>query len=137
MSNIWSNVGADIAPRGDEWLYRRGEEIRGPVTKDVIVKRIKDGELDLKVLVAREGGDFHPIAQVKAFEPHLDEIKKAIRKRNAGKVRNVILAGLALLVVAGAGSSGWRCRTSHRGGVPLRCVHGRSACGPDSDFGTN
>lgn len=106
MSNVWSNVGADIAPRGDEWLYRCGEEIRGPLAKDVIVQRLIKGELDMKLLVAREGGEFHPIAQVKAFEPYLEEVNKAIKARNAGKTRVAALVGLVVLLIAGAGA-GW------------------------------
>src|SRR5262245_5308873 len=100
MSNIWSNVGgADLPTRGEEWLYRQGPEIRGPVPKQVIVDKLVKGELTIKSMVAREGGDFHPLAEIAAFSQHLEDVKSALKKRAASKARRVIL--LALLILGG------------------------------------
>ena len=55
-----------------------------------IVDSLVDGTIDLKTPVAREGGDFFPIAKVAAFEDALPQIKKANKKRNAKKVMRLL-----------------------------------------------
>lgn len=107
MSDIWSNLGADVAaPQSKGWLYRHKEQLRGPVPEDVLVQKLIRGEIDLKTPVAREGGDFYPAGQVAAFAPHLADIKKHARKRAAAARRKVLLI-LALPVLAGLAVGGY------------------------------
>jgi hypothetical protein len=103
MANIWSNVGNDLSPRGEEWLYRVGGEIHGPVPKQVIVDKLIKGELTVKSHVAREGGDFHPIGEVAAFEASLEEVKRALAKRAASKTRKVVVLAILALGAIGGG----------------------------------
>jgi hypothetical protein len=85
-----------------EWLYRVGDDVRGPVPIKVLAEKLIKGEIPLTTPVALEGGDYHPVAQVKAFSIHITEAKKAARKRNAAKVRRILLISLVVFVVGGA-----------------------------------
>jgi hypothetical protein len=108
MADIWSNVGgSDLAPsRSEEWLYRLGSEIRGPVPKQSIVDKLIRGELTIKTMVAREGGDFHPVAEIAAFAEHMDEIKRALRKKSSARTAKVLFLAILVLGAIG-GAAGW------------------------------
>lgn len=103
MSDIWSGVGADLNKNEGEWLYRVGAEVRGPVAQRLIVEKLISGEINLDTPVAREGTDFSPIGQVRAFEQHIRAAKKARAKRASQKVRRtlLIICVPVLLIVGG------------------------------------
>ncbi len=107
MADIWSGIGVNISssPGGDEWLYRVGDEMRGPVPFKVVVQKLVAGELNVNTPVAKEGGEFHPIARVAAFAPHVTEAKKQAQKRTLKRIRRLalILALPALAALAGGG----------------------------------
>ena len=92
MTDIWSGIGVDIDQDEGEWLYRVGTEVRGPMPHHQVVEKLLSGEVTLDTGVAREGTDFHPIRQVKAFAPHLEAAIEAHARRRAKKVRRLILA---------------------------------------------
>lgn len=104
MSDIWSGIGVDIAPREGEWLYRAHGEMHGPIPKKALIERLLRGHLDLDTPVAKEGGEFHPIGRVAAFAPHLKEAKKQEAKRVAKK--RFRLGLLIMVPVLGAASVG-------------------------------
>lgn len=107
MSDIWSGIGVDITSSEGEWLYRVKGEVRGPVLQAAIVDKLKNGEIDVGTLVAREGGgDFHPIARVAAFSQHIEEAQRLRDKRSA-KTRKRLIGIVALLLVAGLGAGGF------------------------------
>lgn len=102
MADIWSNVGGDFVPQGEDWLYQKGSQVHGPVPKETLVNKLMTGELDAKTMVAKEGGEFYPISQIAAFAPHLEEVKKVIQRQTAKKIRRV--AALIVLLVAAVGA---------------------------------
>ncbi|MFC1611469.1 hypothetical protein ACFL6C_10955 [Myxococcota bacterium] len=112
MSDIWSGIGLDIAKAEGEWLFRIGGEIHGPVPQKVVVQKLLRGEIAPNTPVAKEGGDFYPIAQVKIFVPHVQQAKKLAAKRAAAKVRKVLL-GVVALVIAGGGVAGYFVYQAH------------------------
>jgi hypothetical protein len=102
MVDIWSGIGAELSKPSGEWLYRVGEDLRGPVPIKVLAEKLIKGEIPLTTPVALEGGDFHPVVQVKAFSVHVTEAKKAARKRNAAKVRRILSISLVVFLLGGA-----------------------------------
>ncbi len=106
MVDIWSGIGAELSKPSGEWLYRVGGEVRGPVPIKVLAEKLIKGELSLTTPVAVEGGDFYPVVQVTAFAVHITEAKKAARKRNAIKMRRVMMV-LGLMLIAGGGVGGF------------------------------
>jgi hypothetical protein len=102
MVDIWSGIGVEISKSSGEWLYRVGDDVRGPVPIKVLAEKLIKGEIPLTTPIALEGGDYHPVVQVKAFSIHVTEAKKAARKRNAAKVRRILLISLAVFVLGGA-----------------------------------
>jgi hypothetical protein len=109
MTDIWSGAGIDIAAGEGEWLYRVGEEVRGPLPFRTMVDKLLKGEIALKTLVAKEGGEFYPVVNVAAFSPHIPEAKKRAKERAAGKSRRVVLMILLLAValLSGGGYIVW------------------------------
>ncbi len=107
MADIWSGIGVEISQGGgdSEWLYKVSGQTRGPVPMQSIVQKLISGEINLNTEVAREGGEFHPIARVAAFSKHVTEAKKHAQKRAAKKVRRIVailsLPGLVALGVGG------------------------------------
>lgn len=106
MSDIWSGLGVELNTGDGEWLYRQGSEVRGPIPFKSVVNKLLTGEIDLNTPVAKEGGDFHPLVRVKAFEPHLADAKKVAQKKAARKVRSFV-ALLALPVVVALAAGGY------------------------------
>ena len=106
MPDIWSGIGTEIAQSGHgEWLYKVGGQIRGPLPMQALAQKLVRGEIGLDTQVAREGGDFHPVARVAAFAQHVTEAKKQASKRHAARTRKIVLASTvpAVLVIAVAG----------------------------------
>ena len=103
MADLWSNVGAELAPTGNDWLYQKDGQIHGPVSTETVGQRLLSGAITVKTKVAKEGGEFHPINQIAAFAPHLEELKKKMAKSGASKVRRAIFGVVVLLGAAGAG----------------------------------
>jgi hypothetical protein len=102
MTDIWSGIGVEISKADGEWLFRVGNETRGPVSQKVVVEKLLAGEIGPTTPVAKEGGDFHPIAQIKLFAQHVQQAKKLQVQRSARKVRRIVV--LAVLLVAAGGS---------------------------------
>ncbi|MEK7703600.1 MAG: hypothetical protein AAB426_01465, partial [Myxococcota bacterium] len=71
-----------------------------------LLDKLMRGEVDIATVVAREGGDFHPIVRVAAFAPHLTEAKKRAAQRAASKTRRVLML-VTLVVLAGVGGGGY------------------------------
>lgn len=114
MSDIWSGVGVDISQSADEeWLYRAGDQLCGPVPHQSIARKLANGELALDTLVAKEGGEFHPIVRVAAFSGAIAEAKKIERIRLAKKRRRIFLA-IFLPVLIGAGVGGYFAFKLHK-----------------------
>lgn len=112
MSDIWSGIGVDVAATtsGGEWLYRLGNEVRGPIPFESLVGKLLAGELNPNTLVAREGGEFHEMARVAAFAPHVQQYQ-AVRAKKASTTARIVGISVALLVIAAAGGGGvylWR-----------------------------
>jgi hypothetical protein len=108
MTDIWSGVSVDLtsSSSGGDWLYRVGQEVRGPVAFESVVSKLLSGELNPKTHVAREGGDWHPIAQVAAFEPHVLIYQKQASKK-AKAVARVVGLLLGILVLISAAIAGY------------------------------
>jgi len=113
MTDIWSGAGIDISGGEGEWLYRVGEEVRGPLPFRSMVDKLLRGEIDLKTPVAKEGGEFYPIVNVAAFSPHIPEAKKRAKERDAGKSRRVVIM-ISLLALAGVGVGGYIVWTGYQ-----------------------
>lgn len=103
MADLWSNVGAELAPTGNDWLYQKDGQVHGPISTEAVAERLLSGAISVKTKVAKEGGEFHPISQIAAFAPHLEELGKKMAKSGASKVRRAILGIVLLLGAAGAG----------------------------------
>ncbi|MEO0592492.1 MAG: AgmX/PglI C-terminal domain-containing protein [Myxococcota bacterium] len=103
MADIWSSIGAEITTSEGEWLYRVGSEVRGPVAEAVLSNRLANGEIPLSTLVAREGGEFHPVGRVATFTKSV----KIAQKNEARKRRKriVLAVSIASLVLGAAGSA--------------------------------
>jgi hypothetical protein len=112
MSDIWSGIGVEISEAEGQWLYRRGGEVHGPVSQKVVVDKLLKGEILPTTPIAKEGGDFHPIAQVKVFLPHVQQAKEMAAKRSAAKSRRIIFLVL-LLVLAGGAAAGYFVWEAH------------------------
>lgn len=108
MTDIWSglSISATSTASGGEWLYRVGHEVRGPVAFESVVSKLLAGELTPKTQVAREGGEWHPIAQVAAFEPHVLIYQKQAGKK-ARRVARIIALVLGVIVLVAAGIAGY------------------------------
>lgn len=106
MTDIWSGAGIEISGGEGEWLYRVGEEVRGPLPFRTIVDKLLKGEIELKTPVAKEGGEFYPIVSVAAFSPHIGEAKKRAAQRVQGKSRRVVVM-ISLLALCGLGVGGY------------------------------
>src|SRR5688572_22212563 len=99
MADWLSNVGGSLATKSDDWLYQKGSQVYGPVTKEAIVTKLISGDLDANTMVAKEGSDaYYPISQVAAFAPALEDVKKALKQKGARKIRRTAL--LVFLMVA-------------------------------------
>ncbi|MBC7794905.1 MAG: DUF4339 domain-containing protein [Clostridia bacterium] len=102
MSDIWSGVSSAIPQNDGEWLYRIGEEVRGPVPFESVVSKLLSGELTPKTMVAREGGEWHPIAQVAAFEPHVAIYQENVTKKSSQIAKRIAMVlGVIVLIAAG------------------------------------
>lgn len=107
MSDIWSGIGVDIAGSSSgEWLYRTGEEVRGPIPFEAVVSKLLAGELDTNTLVAREGGEFHPIVRVAVFAPHVKQASERAAAKAARKLRRLVTL-VVLIALAGAAGGGF------------------------------
>ncbi|MEO1171574.1 MAG: AgmX/PglI C-terminal domain-containing protein, partial [Myxococcota bacterium] len=98
-----SGIGAEVTTTEGEWLYRLGQEVRGPLSEALISNKIANGEIPLTAQVAREGGEFHGVARVATFADAVRTAQKAIAKRR--KQRLILLVGFGT-VVLGAGIAG-------------------------------
>ncbi len=116
MSDIWSGIGVEISKVDGEWLFRVGSEIRGPVPQKVLIDKLLSGEIGLTTLVAKEGGEFHPIAQIKLFATHVQQAKKLAAQRAAGRTRRIVLF-VVLLVAAGGAVAGYFIWEAHKQAV--------------------
>jgi len=106
MADLWRGIGAEIATTEGEWLYRMGQEIRGPLPETALANKIATGEVPLSILVAREGGDFHPVTRVATFEEPVSIAQKNLAKKRARTISLVV--GVSLLVLlTGGGAAGY------------------------------
>lgn len=103
MADIWSGIGAEVTTTEGEWLYRLGQEVRGPLSEAVISNKIANGEIPLTALVAREGGEFHVVTRVATFESAVRTAQKAIARKR--KHRLILFIGLGT-VILGLGATG-------------------------------
>lgn len=108
MADIWSGIGADISSGGggDEWLYKVNGQVRGPVPASVVAQKLASGEIDIRGEVAKEGGEWHPVTRVAAFQKHITEAKKQAQKRAAQKMRKIVLL-LSLPILLGMAGGGY------------------------------
>lgn len=103
MSDIWSGIGNEIASADGEWLYKLGSEIRGPLAESALATKIANGNVPLDSVVAREGGEFHPLRQVAAFADAVAIAQKRIAAARAKRFG--MIAAVALVVLIGGGSA--------------------------------
>lgn len=103
MGDIWSNVGGSLPSTSQDWLYQVDGQIHGPVPKERIVQKLLSGDIDAKTMVAKEGGQFHPISQVATFAPHLEELGSKLDKQASKAKRNAIIVVVLILLAAGGG----------------------------------
>jgi hypothetical protein len=106
MSDIWNDLGADIKQGSgrDEWLYRVKGQVNGPVAKRVVVDKLLSGELSVDgTEVAREGGDFYPISQVRRFSDDIQEAQKRAASRSKSRAKKILAGIVAAVLVGGAG----------------------------------
>lgn len=82
----------------EEWLYRDGKVVHGPVGKAVIAAKLARGELPLTIYVAREGGNFAPIGEVRAFAEEMRRARTAVANRSVSRLRGAVMVVLAILV---------------------------------------
>jgi hypothetical protein len=106
MSDLWGGINANIQTASSGWLYQDGGDIRGPLPAEALGEKLTRGEISLEAKVAREGGEFHPITRVKAFQPYMGKAQKAASKNAAKKSRKVIVL-LAVLVLGGGAAGGY------------------------------
>jgi len=102
MPDVWGNVGGQIGPAGQDWLYRKGGQIHGPIPKEALVEKLKRGDINGKTPVAREGGEFHPLSQIASFSEDLEDVSYALGKKASSKLRRGLF--LATLVIGGIGA---------------------------------
>ena len=100
MSDIWSGLGVGIQESEGEWLYRVGGEVRGPMPQKALVNKLLQGEIGLDTQVAREGSEFHALAQVAAFSEHLKAAQALHLKRMRARRRRVLLVVAVPLLLA-------------------------------------
>ncbi len=106
MADIWSGIGAEIATSEGEWLYRMGQEIRGPLPETALANKIATGQVPLSILVAREGGDFHPVTRVATFAEPVELAQKQLARTRARRIGLIVAVGTVILL-AGGGAAGY------------------------------
>ena len=97
----------NIAPQENTWLCRfENNDVRGPFKQSVLAEKIKRGEVSLDTHVARDGTDFYPLLQVKAFASVVAELEAMRQEKARKRVRNivygVVVPACLLLVCVGA-----------------------------------
>jgi hypothetical protein len=103
----------DASPR-EQWLFRQGELVLGPIATSALVEKLYAGEVDARTEVARpESGNFRRLADVESFKVHLakaeakqrvDAQERTISKQRK-RTRNIkfgIVTGVVLMVAVGA-----------------------------------
>jgi hypothetical protein len=126
MNDLWSNLGAEISVAEGDWLYRVGDEVHGPLPFQVLADRLAAGDLDFDTPVAREGGAFHPLRKVAAFEPYFDKAQEAAAKRRRRRTLKLVGIGCILLVLGMGGGGAWfwhRAQVAKR--ARLAALHAR------------
>ena len=99
MADIWGGIGVSIGDSKGDWFYRLNHEIRGPVGYQALVDKLLAGEINLTTEVSRDGATYFPLAQVKAFAPHLEEASHT-QVRRITRRSNLRLALLTVPVLA-------------------------------------
>lgn len=105
------------AELGDQqWLFRQGDLVLGPVTGQQLVERLYTGEMNAGTLIAPPGArDFMPISDVPVFKVHVaraqtkakvDAEQRAERQRVMRK--RLILGSIATVVTVALGVGAWQ-----------------------------
>jgi hypothetical protein len=114
-----SGLGLDLGTTGGDWLFKRGDQVFGPVPAKVLVDMLYKGEVDGNTRVCSgesSDGEYQRLAEVPFFVIHVKKAEAQIRvQKEATGVRAVekrknIMKGTGGLVVAfvllGAGGYG-------------------------------
>jgi hypothetical protein len=102
MNELWEqnkNSDSVASSKPDRWLYEIDGSVYGPVSKEVIVEKIRLGEIEpSQVKVARENTDFFVVTQVAAFGSSLEELGDLRQSRGRRKVRlALVLLSIGIL----------------------------------------
>lgn len=87
------------------WLYKIGANIHGPVSKQVIIDKWLQGELNASSLVARQGTDFAALGQVAAFASQHQAAQDAANARVRRSAYRQLSAAVAVLLLVVVGVS--------------------------------
>jgi hypothetical protein len=112
-----SGSSGDDDPLEGEWLFKQNDMVLGPVSAQVLLERIKQGELGTETPIARDGQPFAPLGRIAAFrEAHQAATERQKREaeerahqaavRRARTLRVVILAVIVLVPAAGGAVAG-------------------------------
>jgi hypothetical protein len=101
-------------PTNEQWLFRQGELVLGPVNRDQLVQKLYAGEVTAQTPVTRLGeNSFRPLSAVDGFGLHIAKAEaklrveaKSLRDQQASRrKRTVILsvvAAVAVVIAVGA-----------------------------------
>jgi hypothetical protein len=103
---------------GGEWLFRRGDQVFGPVPSRGIAQLLYRGEIEAQTLVSSGGGDWRPVGEVPPFVLHAKKAAAALHVEREvtsarqiqvtrGRRRSAALVVALLVLVAGAGAGGF------------------------------
>jgi hypothetical protein len=103
---------------GGEWLFRRGEQVFGPIDSRGVAAMLYRGELDERTLVSSGDGAWRPLGEIPIFLVHAKKAEAALRVerevtgqrllRERRRRRRAIAVALGVvLLVAGAAGGGF------------------------------
>ena len=106
--------GAELVDQ--QWLFRQGDLVLGPVTGQQLVEKLYTGEMAANTLIAPPGArDFVPISEVAVFKVHVARAQAKARvdaeqrvERQRVMRKRLILGSIATAVTVALGIAAWQ-----------------------------
>jgi hypothetical protein len=103
---------------GGEWIFKKGDQVFGPIPAKKLLDLLYKGEVDGNTPVAGEDGEYRPLSEVPFFVIHVKKAEAQVRvqrevtgvrqveqRRNATRIAATAIGAVVVLVVAGVGAN--------------------------------